>query len=119
MELFQFDKACEEWMGALLCSVTVDSGLWLYPITAPFLKNSLLTMFSISANKARNYRDGVAGVTEVLFFCHQQSWLIVPLCFQVNEIYHDESLGVHINVVLVRMIMLGYAKVSCTSPFIF
>ncbi|KAM6346067.1 LOW QUALITY PROTEIN: A disintegrin and metalloproteinase with thrombospondin motifs 3-like [Podargus strigoides] len=29
---------------------------------------------------------------------------------QVNEIYHDESLGVHINVVLVRMIMLGYAK---------
>jgi len=30
----------------------------------------------------------------------------------VNEIYHDESLGVHINVVLVRMIMLGYAKVN-------
>lgn len=30
----------------------------------------------------------------------------------MNEIYHDESLGVHINVVLVRMIMLGYAKVS-------
>lgn len=29
----------------------------------------------------------------------------------MNEIYHDESLGVHINVVLVRMIMLGYAKV--------
>ena len=35
------------------------------------------------------------------------------LCFQVNEIYHGESLGVHINVVLVRMIMLGYAKVKC------
>ena len=32
----------------------------------------------------------------------------------MNEIYHDESLGVHINVVLVRMIMLGYAKVSFT-----
>ena len=30
----------------------------------------------------------------------------------MNEIYHDESLGVHINVVLVRMIMLGYAKVK-------
>ncbi|MGH0127304.1 UNVERIFIED_CONTAM: hypothetical protein FKN15_030799 [Acipenser sinensis] len=29
---------------------------------------------------------------------------------RVNEIYHDESLGAHINVVLVRMIMLGYAK---------
>lgn len=36
----------------------------------------------------------------------------VFLLSQVNEIYHDESLGVHINVVLVRMIMLGYAKVS-------
>lgn len=34
------------------------------------------------------------------------------MCLQVNEIYHDESLGVHINVVLVRMIMLGYAKVN-------
>lgn len=39
-------------------------------------------------------------------------FLIFPLLPQVNEIYHDESLGVHINVVLVRMIMLGYAKVS-------
>lgn len=40
-----------------------------------------------------------------------------PSCsFQVNEIYHDESLGVHINVVLVRMIMLGYAKVRLTNP---
>uniref|UniRef100_A0A670ZSG1 ADAM metallopeptidase with thrombospondin type 1 motif 3 n=1 Tax=Pseudonaja textilis TaxID=8673 RepID=A0A670ZSG1_PSETE len=28
----------------------------------------------------------------------------------VNEIYHDESLGVHINVVLIRMMMLGYTK---------
>lgn len=39
-------------------------------------------------------------------------WWNVPFGFQVNEIYHEESLGVHINVVLVRMIMLGYAKVS-------
>lgn len=30
---------------------------------------------------------------------------------QVNEIYHDESLGAKINVVLVRIIMLGYGKV--------
>ncbi|XP_041121879.1 A disintegrin and metalloproteinase with thrombospondin motifs 2-like isoform X2 [Polyodon spathula] len=28
----------------------------------------------------------------------------------VNEIYHDESLGAHVNVVLVRIIMLGYGK---------
>lgn len=32
--------------------------------------------------------------------------------FQVNEIYHDESLGAHINVVLVRIILLSYGKVS-------
>lgn len=49
-------------------------------------------------------------------------WQNVPFGFQVNEIYHEESLGVHINVVLVRMIMLGYAKVSsqfqslCDTP---
>lgn len=39
------------------------------------------------------------------------------MLFQVNEIYHDESLGVHINVVLVRMIMLGYAKVRYTKLY--
>lgn len=33
----------------------------------------------------------------------------VPL--QVNEIYHDQSLGAKINVVLVRIIMLGSGKV--------
>lgn len=31
---------------------------------------------------------------------------------QVDEIYHDESLGTNINVVLVRMIMVGYRQVS-------
>lgn len=34
------------------------------------------------------------------------------LVFQVNEIYHDESLGAHINVVLVRIILLSHGKVS-------
>ncbi|KAL7990399.1 hypothetical protein Chor_013829 [Crotalus horridus] len=29
---------------------------------------------------------------------------------EVNEIYHDESLGVHINVILVRMILVGYRQ---------
>lgn len=33
-----------------------------------------------------------------------------PCCFQVDEIYHDESLGTNINVVLVRMIMVGYRQ---------
>lgn len=36
--------------------------------------------------------------------------------FQVNEIYHDESLGAHINVVLVRIILLSYGKVSEPPP---
>lgn len=31
--------------------------------------------------------------------------------FQVDEIYHDESLGTNINIVLVRMIMVGYRQV--------
>lgn len=43
---------------------------------------------------------------------HWWFFQVFLLFSQVNEIYHDESLGVHINVVLVRMIMLGYAKVS-------
>ncbi|NXT96955.1 ATS3 metalloproteinase, partial [Buphagus erythrorhynchus] len=55
------------------------------------------------------------GVDDSHFDCYWRSgvfsFLIFPLFSpQVNEIYHDESLGVHINVVLVRMIMLGYAK---------
>lgn len=36
--------------------------------------------------------------------------LFSPL--QVNEIYHDDSLGAQINVVLVRIIMLGPEKVK-------
>ncbi|XP_044284884.1 A disintegrin and metalloproteinase with thrombospondin motifs 3 [Varanus komodoensis] len=40
---------------------------------------------------------------------HVQNYLLTLMNI-VNEIYHDESLGVHINVVLVRMILLGYAK---------
>lgn len=47
----------------------------------------------------------------------------IPLVvFQVNEIYHDESLGAHINVVLVRIILLSYGKVSkhpAQSPMCF
>lgn len=34
------------------------------------------------------------------------------ISFQVDEIYHDESLGTNINIVLVRMIMVGYRQVS-------
>ncbi|XP_041446983.1 A disintegrin and metalloproteinase with thrombospondin motifs 3 [Xenopus laevis] len=40
---------------------------------------------------------------------HVQNYLLTLMNI-VNEIYHDDSIGVHINIVLVRMIMLGYAK---------
>ncbi|XP_072719087.1 A disintegrin and metalloproteinase with thrombospondin motifs 3 isoform X3 [Ciconia boyciana] len=46
---------------------------------------------------------------------HVQNYLLTLMNI-VNEIYHDESLGVHINVVLVRMIMLGYAKFRTFDP---
>ncbi|ETE67026.1 A disintegrin and metalloproteinase with thrombospondin motifs 14, partial [Ophiophagus hannah] len=40
---------------------------------------------------------------------HVQNY-VLTLMNIVNEIYHDESLGVHINIVLVRMIMVGYRQ---------
>ncbi|XP_049898615.1 A disintegrin and metalloproteinase with thrombospondin motifs 2-like [Epinephelus moara] len=40
---------------------------------------------------------------------HVQKYLLTLMNI-VNEIYHDQSLGAKINVVLVRIIMLGYSK---------
>ncbi|KAK5623954.1 A disintegrin and metalloproteinase with thrombospondin motifs 2 [Crenichthys baileyi] len=40
---------------------------------------------------------------------HVQKYLLTLMNI-VNEIYHDDSLGAQINVVLVRIIMLGYGK---------
>eukprot|EP00079_Xenopus_tropicalis_P037693 XP_017951464.1 PREDICTED: A disintegrin and metalloproteinase with thrombospondin motifs 14 isoform X2 [Xenopus tropicalis] len=40
---------------------------------------------------------------------HVQNYVLTLLNI-VDEIYHDESLGVHINIVLVRMIMVGYRQ---------
>ncbi|KAJ8254644.1 hypothetical protein GJAV_G00195380, partial [Gymnothorax javanicus] len=40
---------------------------------------------------------------------HVQQYLLTLMNI-VNEIYHDQSLGARINVVLVRIIMLGYGK---------
>lgn len=34
----------------------------------------------------------------------------------MDEIYHDESLGAHINIVLVRLIIVGYRQVTNTLP---
>ena len=38
---------------------------------------------------------------------------------QVNEIYHDDSLGAQINVVLVRIIVLGPEKVKYWTVFMY
>nr|XP_033798962.1 A disintegrin and metalloproteinase with thrombospondin motifs 14 isoform X2 [Geotrypetes seraphini] len=40
---------------------------------------------------------------------HVQNY-VLTLMNIVDEIYHDESLGVHINIVLVRMIIVGYRQ---------
>ncbi|XP_058841007.1 A disintegrin and metalloproteinase with thrombospondin motifs 14-like isoform X4 [Acipenser ruthenus] len=40
---------------------------------------------------------------------HVQNY-VLTLMNIVDEIYHDESLGTHINIVLVRMIMVGYRQ---------
>ncbi|XP_072881369.1 A disintegrin and metalloproteinase with thrombospondin motifs 14 isoform X3 [Hemitrygon akajei] len=40
---------------------------------------------------------------------HVQNY-VLTLMNIVDEIYHDESLGTHINIVLVRMIMIGYRQ---------
>ncbi|KAK9406510.1 A disintegrin and metalloproteinase with thrombospondin motifs 2 [Crotalus adamanteus] len=45
---------------------------------------------------------------------HVQKYLLTLMNI-VNEIYHDESLGAHINVVLVRIILLSYAKPQVTK----
>lgn len=57
-------------------------------------------------------------VTVIVFFFNPcDHWQIMYLSFQVDEIYHDESLGTNINVVLVRMIMVGYRQVSYVTLF--
>lgn len=49
-----------------------------------------------------------------MFFNERLLLLTLParLSWQVDEIYHDESLGTHINIALVRLIMVGYRQVS-------
>ncbi|KAG9346733.1 hypothetical protein JZ751_007047 [Albula glossodonta] len=46
----------------------------------------------------------------VLYRCAVPLGVTVGSFRAVNEIYHDQSLGARINVVLVRIIMLGYGK---------
>lgn len=118
VELFHFDRSGGERC-ASVCSVTgkQSAGLWLHPISGPFLKDGYLTTFSLSAKEKRPAINGTVE-RNVVSLSTVVLWRNVPFGFQVNEIYHEESLGVHINVVLVRMIMLGYAKVSSHLQFL-
>lgn len=69
------------------------------------------------------YYCGLSTVIYALDRRHQVRWrflsslvsmtaAFLQFLFQVDEIYHDESLGTNINIVLVRMIMVGYRQVS-------
>lgn len=49
---------------------------------------------------------------EICFSSEPSLLISIYIVSQVNEIYHDESLGAHINVILVRIIMLSHSKVS-------
>lgn len=89
----------------------------IIPNQCSILKSGSLITFCISAEKGLQLTGRRSGPERNVVSLSTTVRLIVLFCFQVNEIYHDESLGVHINVVLVRMIMLGYAKVSCQFHF--
>ncbi|KAM4748299.1 A disintegrin and metalloproteinase with thrombospondin motifs 2-like [Rhinophrynus dorsalis] len=78
----------------------------------------------ISTSKKRNRRHAddddynievLLGVDDSVVRFHGKEYVqkyLLTLLNIVNEIYHDESLGSHINVVLVRIIMLSHAKSS-------
>lgn len=74
---------------------------------------------SVSVQKAAGYWREIDFVSRWFFV--GRGWIRILLfltcCFmlfvsQVDEIYHDESLGTNINIVLVRMILVGYRQVS-------
>lgn len=100
--------------------ISVLSQCWHWSVIAPnqqaFFKGRLPHHVLPLCKK----RSAINGTVErnVVSLSVMVLWRNVPFGFQVNEIYHEESLGVHINVVLVRMIMLGYAKVSSQFQFL-
>lgn len=78
----------------------------------PFFLQGMGWVASGRMLNARAWR--AAGTRGCLASCdglRPPSVLSFSLILQVDEIYHDESLGVHINIVLVRMIMVGYRQV--------
>ncbi|XP_075065848.1 A disintegrin and metalloproteinase with thrombospondin motifs 2-like isoform X1 [Mixophyes fleayi] len=78
----------------------------------------------INSSQKRNRRHAsdndynievLLGVDDSVVRFHGKDYVqkyLLTLLNIVNEIYHDESLGAHINVVLVRIIMLSHSKSS-------
>ncbi|XP_059406185.1 A disintegrin and metalloproteinase with thrombospondin motifs 3 isoform X2 [Carassius carassius] len=88
-------------------------------LDAPKVLDSIAKQVNRTVRRRRNAGDDdysievLLGVDDTVVRFHGKEHVqnyLLTLMNIVNEIYHDESLGVHINVVLVRMIMLGYAK---------
>ncbi|KAG8439149.1 hypothetical protein GDO86_005386 [Hymenochirus boettgeri] len=75
---------------------------------------------NITSKRIRRHSDDddynievLLGVDDSVVQFHGKEYVqeyLLTLLNIVNEIYHDESLGAHINVVLVRMIMLSHTK---------
>uniref|UniRef100_A0A670ZCB1 ADAM metallopeptidase with thrombospondin type 1 motif 2 n=1 Tax=Pseudonaja textilis TaxID=8673 RepID=A0A670ZCB1_PSETE len=98
-------------------------------VKGTFLRDNLDSMLYLlkdeisSSRKRRRYPRHAAdddynievllGVDDSVVQFHGKEYVqkyLLTLMNIVNEIYHDESLGAHINVVLVRIILLSYGK---------
>ncbi|XP_062873889.1 A disintegrin and metalloproteinase with thrombospondin motifs 3 [Trichomycterus rosablanca] len=88
-------------------------------LSVPHALNNIAKQVNHTSRRRRHARDDdynievLLGVDDSVVRFHGKEHVqnyLLTLMNIVNEIYHDESLDVHINVVLVRMIMLGYAK---------
>lgn len=97
--------------------------------TSPFNSNVLESMLyslesQINSTRKRSRRHAsdndynievLLGVDDSVVRFHGKEYVqkyLLTLLNIVNEIYHDESLGAHINVILVRIIMLSHSKSS-------
>ncbi|XP_056889488.1 A disintegrin and metalloproteinase with thrombospondin motifs 3 isoform X2 [Takifugu flavidus] len=102
--------------------ISVDYQVQEAELDAPGTLDSLTQQVNDTVKRRRRRRDAgeddynieiLLGVDDSVVRFHGKEHVqnyLLTLMNIVNEIYHEESLGVHINVVLVRMIMLGYAK---------
>ncbi|XP_068613342.1 A disintegrin and metalloproteinase with thrombospondin motifs 3-like [Brachionichthys hirsutus] len=100
--------------------ISVDYQLRGPELNVPETLDSIVQQVTEAARRRRRDAGDTAYNIEVLLGVddsvvrfhgkeHVQNYLLTLMNI-VNEIYNDESLGVNVKVVLVRMIMLGYAK---------